>query len=139
MLSALDVLRGLFGVPARRPAAFPHLDKEFGVSWSDDELLEADRLGKAPEGPGVIVLVRGGRRAWEVPVWVEACERVRTRLDELLSIPQSDSPALAALLSHGDLRFRAASVPDAAKRARIVEVLSERFRHQPLPRTFDQR
>jgi CBS domain-containing protein len=133
MLSALDVLRGLLGVPARHPAAFPHMDPELGVSWTDDELLELDRLSDAPEGGGVIVLVRGGRRAPETPVWVEACERTRTRLEELLTIPQSDSPALAALLAHGGLRYRAAAIVDATRRARVLAVLQERIGHQPLP------
>lgn len=133
MLSALDVLRGLLGVPARHPAAFPHFDKQLGVSWSDDVLLAGDRIGSAPEGAGVIVLVRGGRGATEAPVWAEGCERIRTRLEELLSIPQGDTPALAALLSHGKLRYRTASVPDAARRTRITETLRERIGHLPLP------
>ncbi len=137
MLSTLDVLRGLLGVPARHPATFPHLDPALGVSWTDDEVLAADRLSSAPEGPGVIALVRGGRHVREVPVWVEAAERIHTRLEELLSIPQGESPALAALLAHRDVRYRAAAVPDRAKRARIVEMLRERIGHQPLPPSVD--
>ncbi len=133
MVSAVDLIRGLLGVPARHPAAFPHLDPDLGVAWTDDELLSLDRLGVAPEGAGVIVLVRGGRGAREAAVWAEAALRVRTRLEELLSIPQGDQPALAALLAHGPLRYRAAPVEDAAKRARVVEVLRERMGHLPLP------
>lgn len=134
MVSAVDLLRGLLGVPARHTAAFPHLDRELGVSWTDDDLLASDHLDAAPEGAGVIVLLRGGRGAAETPVWVESCRRVRTRLEELLSIPQDDMPALAAILAHGHLRFRAAAVVDAALRDRVLGLLHERVDHAPLPR-----
>lgn len=133
MVSAVDLLRGMLGVPARHPAGFPHLDRELNVSWTDDELLDGDRLSAAPEGPGVIVLLRGGRGATEAPVWVESCARVRTRLEELLNIPQSDTPVLAAILQHRDLRFRAAAVAALAQRERVVALLHERIDHAPLP------
>ncbi len=133
MVSAVDLLRGLLGVPARHPAAFPHLDRELNVSWTDDDLLDADHLGAAAEGAGVIVLLRGGRGVAETPVWVESCARVRMRLEELLNIPQDDTPALAAVLQHGHLRFRAAAVADPARRDRVVAVLHERIDHQALP------
>ncbi len=133
MVSAVDLLRGLLGVPARHPAAFPHVDRDLNVSWTDDDVLDPEHLSCAPEGAGVIVLSRGGRGATEGPVWVEACVRVHTRLEELLSIPQSDTPALAAVLKHGHLRFRAAAVADAAHRDRVVASLHERIDHAPLP------
>jgi CBS domain-containing protein len=133
MVSAVDLLRGLLGIPARRPAPFPHFDGELGVSWTDYAVLGLENLDEAPEGPGVIVLVRGGRGLVEMPVWAEASLRVRTRLEELLSIPQDDTPALAAMLARGGLRFRAASVPDATRRDRVVDALRERLGHAPLP------
>jgi CBS domain-containing protein len=133
MVSAVDVLRGLLGIPARHPAGFPHFDSELGVSWTDDAVLALENLGEAPEGAGVIVLVRGGRGLLETPVWAEASLRVRTRLEELLSIPQEDTPALAAMLARGGLRFRTASVIDGARRERVVGALRERLGHAPLP------
>lgn len=133
MVSAVDVLRGLLGIPARHPAGFPHFDSELGVSWTDDTLLALENLDEAPEGPGVIVLVRGGRGLIETPVWAEGSLRVRTRLEELLSIPQDDAPALGAILARGGLRFRVASVPAEARRDRIVATLRERLEHAPLP------
>ena len=133
MVSAADLLRGLLGIPARHPAAFPHLDRELNVTWTDDELLEQDRLSAAPEGAGVIVLLHGGRGVAEVPVWVESCARVHTRLEELLFIPQADTPALAAILKQGHLRFRAAAVVDPARRDRVLATLRERIDHAPLP------
>jgi CBS domain-containing protein len=133
MVSAVDLLRGLLGIPVRHPAAFPHIDPELGEAWTDDELLAADRLSVAPEGPGVVVLIRGGGRVVESPVWVEACERVHTRLEEILSIPQSDSPALAAILRHRDLRYRAAAIADPERRERVVRALHERIDHLPVP------
>jgi len=134
MVSAVDLLRGVLGVPARHPVEFPHLDRDLNVSWTDDELLAADRLSTAPEGAGVIVLVHGGRGTTETPVWVESSLRVRTRLEELLSIPQDDTPALDAVLRRGHLRYRAAAVPDMARRERVVAQLHKRVDHLPLPR-----
>lgn len=133
MVSAVDLLRGLTGVPARHPAGFPHLDPQLRVSWTDDESLDLDRLGLAPEGAGVLVLVRGGKGRREQPVWAEGCERVRTRLEELLTIPQTDEPSLAALLEQRGLRYRAASVPNESRRAAVVRALRERLEHLPLP------
>ena len=79
--------------------------------------------------------MRGGRSVTETPVWVEACERLHTRLEELLTIPQGDSPALAAVLAHPGLRYRVAAVADATRRTEVVGVLRDRIAHLPLPRS----
>lgn len=119
MLSALDVVAGLAGLPARHPAPFPHYDREVAVCWSDDAVLELERAGLAPDGPGVLVLIHGKAGVPERVVWAEGCHNVRTRIEELLSVPQSE-PMLARALRLGELRFRTASIPDAAERERVV-------------------
>jgi CBS domain-containing protein len=122
VVSAIDVVRGLIGLPARHPASFPHYDPALGVEWCDDTPLERGRELVAPAGPGLLVLVRGSAGQPEVPVWAESCVNVRARVEELV-VGKSREPALAAIL-HGDtLRFRSASVANPNERLRITELL----------------
>lgn len=123
IVSALDVIRGLMGLPASHPATFPHYDQASGVSWTDDTELDLDHVGIAPDGPGVLVLVRGGREISEAVVWAEAAFNVRTRLYDILSLPQ-DAPLLARMLRDDHhLRFRAASIQDPSVRMKVLERL----------------
>lgn len=123
MLSAVDVIRGLLGLPALHPQAFPHFDAATGLSWTDDTPLELARVDVAPNGPGLLALVYGGAGMRERVVWAEACANVRTRLYDILSAPQTEQPLLARALRLGHLRFRTASAPDEAERARALEVV----------------
>jgi hypothetical protein len=123
VVSAIDVIRALVGMPAAHPATFPHHDRTAGVSFTDDTELDLARVDVAPDGPGVLVLIDGGAGRSETVVWVEAAANVRTRLYDLLSEPQDDA-MLARWLAHPSrIRFRAASVPDASRRERIAETL----------------
>ncbi len=123
IVAALDVIRGLVGMPASHPATFPHYDSKAGVSWTDDTEMDLEHMGAAPDGPGVFVLVRGGRGVTETVVWAEAAYNVRTRLYDILSLPQ-DAALLARILREDhELRFRAASVPDANRRMKMLEGL----------------
>jgi CBS domain-containing protein len=123
MISAVDVLCGLLGLPARHPGAFPHYDRVTGTAWTDDTPLEAARLQVAPDGPGVVVLIHGSPPgAPDAVVYAEACADVRARLIELVDRPPS-TPALARALRSGGVRFRAASVRDPAKRGRVLEAV----------------
>lgn len=125
MVSAVDLLRGLVGLPARHPAAFPHWDAELGVSWSDDTPLDVEHIARAPREPGVYVLVSGGAGKFELEVWADAANSLRIRLLELRGGAQE--PALAAVLAGGELRFRTAIVLDSVKRAAMVARLRERI------------
>jgi hypothetical protein len=133
VVSALDVVRGLLGMPAVHPAAFPHLDTELGVSWTDDIPLEADRVEAAPDEPGILLLVEGGKERSERVVWGEAARSVRSRLLDLVSLPQSQ-PTLAAILTHRDLRFRAARAASLEQAKGLVGPILDRGRG-PGPRT----
>ncbi len=121
IVSAVDVIRGLLGLPAAHPAAFPHLDDETGLVWSDDAFLDAKRMPRLPEGPGLVVLVHGGAGVPERVVWAESCNDVRSRLHEMLSRPQEG--LLGAWLDHGSLRFRTAVHPDHDRRQRALEAI----------------
>jgi CBS domain len=123
VVSSLDVIRGLVGLPASHPATFPHYDTALGISWTDDTPLEVERLGAAPDGPGVFALVRGGRGMSESVVWAEAARNVRTRLYDVVSLPQ-EAPVLELILRERQhLRFRAAAIADAPARMKALQTL----------------
>lgn len=121
VVSALDLLRGLLGVPVTHPDAFPHYDRETGLNWTDDRRLELDQLDTAPDGPGILMLRVGGKGASERALWSEPSRNVRQRLYELLQEPERH-PMLQRLLQRhpGQLRFRVASLPDPAVRHRAL-------------------
>jgi CBS domain-containing protein len=126
VVSSLDVVRGLLGVPAVHPASFPHLDPELGLVWSDDQPLAQEHLEAAPDGPGLIVLVHGGAGIPERVVWAEAAQDVYARLTDMLSTPQTDQPVLDHWLRRGSLRFRAAAVREEGLRRRALRRVRER-------------
>lgn len=131
MLSAVDIIRGLMGLPAPHPASFPHLDRETGLSWTDDLPLDLDEIHAAPDGPGLLALLHGGAGVADRVLWAESAESVRHRLKEMLT---TDQPGLlGAWLEHGGLRFRAASAPDAAERSDALAAILRGVAIPPLP------
>lgn len=133
VVSALDVLRALLGIPARHPAAFPHWDPGTQASWTDEWPLEEAHAFRAPDGAGVFVLVRGSSGETDATVWVEECSNVRDRIAALAALSSSAEPALARLLERHDLRFRAAIVHDEEERARLMSGLRSDVAHRPPP------
>jgi CBS domain-containing protein len=118
MVSSLDVIRGLIGLPAPHPASFPHVDRETGLSWTDDRPLDMREIVGVPKGPGVLLLVHGSAGVPETVVWAEAPEDMPGRLVEMLTAAQPG--LLGAWLEQGGLRFRAAAVPDQAERSEAL-------------------
>jgi hypothetical protein len=133
IVSVLDVLRAMFGVPAHHPAAFPHWDAATQSSWTDEWPLDKGHVSQAPDAAGVLVLVRGLVGETDAVVWVEACANVRKRLVGLATLGSSAEPALARLLERHDLRFRAAAVDNEANRERITWGLRSDLEHRPPP------
>jgi len=131
MVSALDIIRGLMGLPAPHPASFPHLDRETGLSWTDDLPLELDEIHAAPDGPGVLVILHGGAGVAERVLWAESSESMRHRLKEMLTTVQPG--LLGAWLEHGGLRFHAASAPDPAERSDALTAALRGVAVLPLP------
>jgi hypothetical protein len=126
LVSALDVLRGLLGLPAVHPAGFPHLDPATGLVWSDDQPLDPDAAALAPERPGLLALVHGGPGRAERLVWAEAADDVRARLAALLAAPEDQEPLLAWWLGRGSLRFRVAAAPECeGRRAALGRLLRQ--------------
>jgi CBS domain-containing protein len=124
VVSVLDVMRALIGMPISHPDAFPHYDKVTGLTWCDDTLFDVDHAARAPDGPGLLMLRVGGLRVPETTVWLEACSNVRTRVHELLSVPQENA-RLATLIEryHQVLRFRAAAAADPRRRRAALDAL----------------
>ena len=133
IVSALDVLRAMLGIPAHHPAAFPHWNAAMQSSWTDEWPLDGEHVAQAPDGAGVLVLVRGLVGETDAVVWVEACSSVRQRVAALTALGPSEEPALASLLGRCDLRFRAAAVPNDADRERMTSGLRSQLEHRPPP------
>jgi CBS domain-containing protein len=119
VVSSVDLLRGCLGLPAKHPSAFPHFDRETGALWTDDIPLELDAiLSCAPEGPGVLVLIYGGKGVPETIVWAESVGSVSSRLLDIVSGPQPR--AMERLLERGSLRFRAARIENDEQRRQTL-------------------
>lgn len=128
VVSALDLLRGLQGIPVTHPSAFPHYDRATGVNWTSDSPLESEAISTAPAGPGILVLRLGNRRLSERDVWVESAANVQERLQQLLNEPQEDTYLQRLIETHAaELRFRAAAIRDAQMREQTLSVLLHRF------------
>jgi CBS domain-containing protein len=131
LVSAIDVVRGVLGMPAVHPATSPHYDPGTGVSWTDDRVLEMERVEAAPEGPGILMLVRGGAGVEESLVWAEAAKNVRKRLIDIILQPSRQSLELQRVLALRELRFRTARVEERAQRERLVVGLLDQIRSSP--------
>jgi CBS domain protein len=131
MLSTLDLLRGVLGMPTRHPNAFPHWDEATQVSWSDDWPLDEQGCASAPDAPGFVLVVRGGPGERDSVIWTEPCSSIRARATELVSKPSARPAPLASYPSQSGLRFRAAVVFDELARQRIAALLQDRLDHVP--------
>ncbi len=132
IVSTLDLLRALLGMPPHHPAMFPHWDETTEVSWTDDWPLDEGNCARAPAAPGVLVLVSDAFGKSDV-VWAEPCADVRQRASELLLSAAAREPALARVLSVPGVRFRAAEVRDESSRHRVAALLRDRLAHVPPP------
>jgi CBS domain-containing protein len=130
MLSSLDLLREILGLPAHHPGAFPHWDEATHASWTDDWPLGPENRLRAHDGPGVLVLLRACPGEADEVVWIEACVNSRARVSEMIDRSEHEA-SLAQVLALGGLRFRTATAWAAEDRARIVTRLRDRLAHVP--------
>lgn len=133
MISALDLLRGILGLPTPHPNAFPHYDPELDTTWTDDRPLHKEHMAEAPEKPGIVVLVRSRPGLTDTVVWVEAPRNVKQRLNEMLTTRQHTQPILARVLEGPSLRFRYAIVGEMDRRRDALARVVERTRNGWLP------
>jgi hypothetical protein len=129
MVSAVDLVRALSGLPAQHPSAFPHLDTKTGLIWTDDTVMDMAHIGAATDGPGLIVLVHDAPGVPRRVVWAESAANVFTRLTDMLALPQ-ESPELSRWLEKpARLRFRVAVALDTAARGRgLAEAVRQKER-----------
>jgi CBS domain-containing protein len=133
IVSALDVMRAMLGVPAHHPQAFPHWDEGMQWSWTDDWPLDESQALHAPDAPGVLLLVQEEVGKADVVVWVEECANVRERAAALANGTACIDLALAGLLAREGMCFRAAAVPDSDDRERAVMRWRARLESRPPP------
>ena len=112
-VGSLDVVRGLLGLPVPHPGAFGRYDPSHGVAWSNDFPLVEANVDKAPDGPGLLRLVRSRPNEPDRVVWSEGTHNVRTRVLDLLSGPQPQLAPVMDDLEAGRLLFRTASTEPA--------------------------
>jgi CBS domain len=133
MLSSLDLLRALLGMPTPHPQSFPHWDEATDACWTDDRPLDQENAARAPDGPGIVALVTSYVGETDAVVWVEACGDLRSRTLEMAADPMHQEPTLVQVLARKGMRFRVATIADEAKRARTLAVLQDRLDHLPPP------
>ena len=106
-LGSLDVIRGLRGLPVKHPAAFPNYDRSLAVTWTDTLPLVEANIPFAPDGAGLLRVIRSVPAEPDAVVWSQATHNVRSRL---VDIVRGGLPHLGRLLASGSLRFRAAAL-----------------------------
>ncbi len=124
VVSSIDIIRGLLGMPATHPETFPHYDADTDLVWTDDTPLDLDRVEAAPAGPGLLVILRGGPGRRESIAWAEGARDVRERLIELLTAG-AEGP-LGALIGEHGLRYRAARCFGPVGQERVLAILAHR-------------
>ena len=122
-VGSLDVIRGLLGRPVPHPDTFPRYDRELDLVWTNDLPLVEANAAKAPDGPGLLRLVRSHPGEPDRVVWSEATHNVRSRVLDLLDAPQPALPHLVDELDRGELRFRAAATSSLAALTRAMHPL----------------
>jgi CBS domain-containing protein len=106
-VSSLDVIRGLVGLPASHPPAFPHQEPESGLSWTPTVPLTSENIEReATAGPGMLVLTTAA--APDDVVWAEAASNVKARLLAFVSGDHKLPEPVAVSLAAGALGFRCA-------------------------------
>ena len=127
-VSSLDVIRGLVGLPASHPPAFPNQEPESGLAWSPNLPLTEEQIAKLPAGPGMLVLTHQGN-ADEV-LWAEASADVPARLRAIAGGDHGLPELVAARLGDGRLAFRAASFAgqSSGEGPSVIDVLLTRGR-----------
>lgn len=133
MLSSIDLLRAVLGMPTPHPPAFPHWDEATETSWSDDRPLDEENASSAPPGPGIVALVTSYVGEPDSLVWAEECRDLRSRTLDMAADPMHQTAALVHVLAHRGVRFRVARIPDEAQRTRTLALLQDRLEHLPPP------
>jgi CBS domain-containing protein len=123
IVSLLDLIRALVGLPASHPPTFAHFDQETQLVWSDDQTFSAKHLEHTPHKAGVLCLVVGTSGTQEQIIWAEATNHLYDRLHNMLEDPDKVFPHLTQLIRLNHVRFRTAIAPDVSQRMRALKVV----------------
>lgn len=125
-VSSLDVIRGLVGLPASHPPAFPHQEPESGLNWTPTLALTRDNVARVGlEGPGMLVLTSPDQP--DAVLWAEASNHVPKRLEAFIDGDHNLPDKVRAHLGKGELCFRAASFAGPSSEGpSVLDVLLER-------------
>jgi CBS domain-containing protein len=114
-VGSLDIVRGLIGAPVPHPEAFRTYDPTTGATWSEEAVFSMEHVKAAPDGPGLLALIRTKTGEPDRVVWSGASHNVRTRAIGILSGAEPSTSHLSDDIEAGRLRFRAASTPSGSK------------------------
>ncbi len=122
-VSSLDVIRGLVGLPASHPPAFPHQEPESGLRWTPTLALTGENIERvAPTGAGMLVLTAAN--APDEVVWAEASSHVRARLQAFVEGNHNLPEPVSERLGAGALGFRCAAFgPTEGDGPSVIDVL----------------
>jgi CBS domain-containing protein len=125
-VSSLDVIRGLVGLPASHPPAFPHQEPESGLSWTPTLQLLTEEIDRvAPKGPGMLVLT--SMEAPDQVLWAEAANAVAARLRAFVADADELPHQVTERIGAGTLGFRTASFAGPhTEGPSVIDVLLDR-------------
>lgn len=125
-VSSLDVIRGLVGLPASHPPAFPHQEPESGLDWTPTLPLTLDNIAAvAPSGAGMLVLTNTD--APDDVLWAEASNAVATRLRAFIGGEHNLPDLVSERIGAGMLGFRTASFAGPhTEGPSVIDVLLDR-------------
>jgi CBS domain-containing protein len=128
VVTPLDLLRGLLGLPAPHPATFPHLDAELQIAWSDEYALEPETIEKVvPDAPGVYVLVRGAAGEPDHVFFAGQSNDLLARMLDVVGTTHRAGSFLDRWLGAGHARFRYAVLTDPERRGAALRRLAARY------------
>ena len=125
-VSSLDVIRGLVGLPASHPPAFPHQEPESGLNWTPTSILTIDNIDElAPRGAGMLVLT--SIDSPDDVLWAEASNSVAKRLREFVAGEHNLPDLVSERIGAGKLGFRTASFAGPhTEGPSVIDVLLDR-------------
>lgn len=129
-ISAIDIVRSTLGWNRPGASAEEPAPAAAQLEWSASQQLTEIGRQAAPEGPGVLVLLRVPQDLPPTMLWVQSTNDLRGLLGEFLDDPP---PRLARYLERGHLHFRAAAVPELSQRSAALLSLLRSSAHRLSP------
>lgn len=125
IVSALDVIRGLQGLPVRFGDKLTHEDRSTGLRWRGDYALGELPTDELAASPGLIVIRYTSPGVPDVPVWVGMVDDLQRAVRTIVDAPADIDGLLAEWQTkHREhLLVRVAAVPDEEARQKAFEIV----------------